>query len=227
MSRVIDIVGQRFGMLTVVSFVGLTSGKSRAARWNCRCDCGVEKVIIGSTMKTGSTISCGCQKPSMCAKTATRHGMRKTPTYNSWRSMLDRCFNKNSPSYPDYGGRGVSVCPEWVGDFGRFLADMGARPVKMTIERIDVHGNYEKSNCKWASPREQASNRRSSVIISLHGESMTRREFSRRCGVSDSAVRARLNRGESPEEILKIYLAKTTVRKTGQWHSVVEGNLVC
>lgn len=125
-----------------------------------------------------------------------KHGLTNSPTYKSWEQMIQRCTTPTNPSFPRYGGRGVSVCSRWR-DFANFFADMGARPEGLSIEREDNNGNYEPGNCTWATPTAQANNRRSSRRISAFGESKTLAEWETdpRCSVSQYALFARINRG--------------------------------
>lgn len=156
-----DLTGQRFGRLII-----MTRAPSRGYRtyWNVRCDCGTEKEVSQSVLVTGKAKSCGCFNAENRAVINTKHGKVNTPTYISWCSMWARCTNSKLKSYANYGGRGVSVCEEWK-DFSVFLSDMGERPNGTSIDRINVNGNYEPSNCRWATPSEQRRNQRAAAEI--------------------------------------------------------------
>lgn len=121
------------------------------------------------------------------------HGMSKSSAYGSWENMRARCLNPNSPAYQLYGGRGVTICDRWS-DFAAFLADMGDRPAGATLDRIDVDGNYEPDNCRWATPRQQALNTRRNVRWTHGGETLTISEWADRLGVNKTTLRMRVSR---------------------------------
>lgn len=158
------MIGRKYGRLTVLEFDGLRiySGRRRSF-YKCRCDCGIISSIVGSSLKTGHTTSCGCLREERALKAVTKHGhtynSRHSRTYNSWVAMHSRCERKSHEAYPRYGGRGITVCARWSG-FANFLADMGKRPDGKTLDRINNEGNYESKNCRWATPKEQQANTR-------------------------------------------------------------------
>jgi hypothetical protein len=170
MSRLIDLTGQVFGRWTVLCFFGI--GKHRQAVWLCRCDCGKERVIRGGDLRSGDTQSCSCLQRELASQRIRaavgalnfKHGHARvdseTPEYRSWYNMIQRCTNSRREDYPRYGGRGIKVCERWRDSFAAFLEDMGRRPAGTSIDRIDVNGNYEPGNCRWATPKEQRLNQR-------------------------------------------------------------------
>ena len=133
--------------------------------WFFRCDCGNEKVIKVGNVKSGGTKSCGCLGVGKKIK----HGMAGTKIYNIWKSMRQRCFNKNHKQYKDWGGRGIMICKEWL-KFENFYRDMGNRPEGKSLDRINNDGNYCKENCRWATRKEQCNNRRSNHLITYNGK---------------------------------------------------------
>ena len=150
-STVKSLLGMRFARLTVVERAGSTSyGK---ALWRCVCECGKEVVAATGSLMSGNTSSCGCY----FLDRITKHGGSNKGSYNSWRAMMRRCNNPKDKDYKNYGERGITVCQEWR-DYRRFAADMGEPTGSQTLDRIDVNGNYEPSNCKWSTPLEQLRN---------------------------------------------------------------------
>lgn len=160
----IDITGQRFGRLVAIERIG--TDKHRRAIWLCRCDCGNTATVVGSELRRGRTKSCGCLGHERNREGHVKHGCRYTRLYSIWRGLRQRCSNPNSKGYSNYGGRGITVCQEW-NDFTVFQkwAHENGYTNSMTIERNDVNGNYEPSNCKWIAHNEQSQNKRDTVRV--------------------------------------------------------------
>lgn len=152
MSKLISLIGEVFGRLTVQSRSLKT--RSSGALWECKCSCGGFCTVDSLKLRTGWTRSCGCLKVD--ARPNLIHGhANKSKTYRSWKEMRQRCTNPNSIQWKWYGGRNISICKEWD-DYEVFLSDMGERPDGTTLDRKDSDGNYEKVNCKWSTAKEQA-----------------------------------------------------------------------
>lgn len=195
-----ESLGKRFGRLIVMQVLGVSS--DHRMRVFCICDCGTEKVIKLNSLRTNETKSCGCLRREMATQGSVTHGQHGTPEYQSWRGMLDRCRNKNHTSFANYGGRGISVCPEWSNSFESFLSSMGNRPTGTTLDRIHNDGNYEPGNCQWASNEKQAMNTRRAKLLVFNGEIKTISQWSRDSGIQRRTIGMRLKHGWSIERTL-------------------------
>ena len=188
-----DLRNRRFGRLIAMEPARTNDNKSA---WRCICDCGREVVVRPYSLSGSSrpTQSCGCIRKGH-PPTCFRHGKEGTPAYRVWSSMKGRCLNKDSQYYSHYGARGIVVCERWM-DFKNFYADMGDPPLGMSIDRIDNNGNYEPSNCRWATQQQQGRNTRKNRIIRAFGETKTVADWAddQRCTVPYGTLYARLFR---------------------------------
>jgi hypothetical protein len=196
----VSLVGRRFGRLIVKEPAGKVKNE---AFWLCMCDCGNKKIVRGGHLKSGDTSSCGCLKRENIRKSKFVHGAaivgKVTREYGAWQNMKKRCLNPKSSDYKNYGGRGIKVCDRWVHNFKDFFSDMGKCPPGLTLERIDNNGNYEPSNCRWATRKEQGINTRNNRRIELNGQIKTVSEWAEITDIPDSTLRTRLRDGWTPE----------------------------
>lgn len=184
--------GQRYGMLSVRECIGRLK-KERLFR--CVCDCGRETELPAYTIHTGQTKSCGCLRR--------KHGLYLSRTYSSWRSMLKRCYNPKHKSYSHYGAKGITVSSDWRSSFQSFLADMGEAPSsKHTIDRLNNELGYFKDNCRWATPIDQATNRKTSKYLEYQGVVLTYAQWCRKLGFPKHTISSRLDNGWSVEDAL-------------------------
>lgn len=197
-SRRIDLTGQKFGRLKVIEF---SYAKNEKTYWKCRCDCGNTKIIDGSALKRKATISCRCYQKEQ----VTKHGKSYTAEYKTWIRMKQRCYDKNTNSYKNYGKRGIKMCRRWRSSFENFLEDMGKRPSpKHSIDRIDNNGDYTPENCKWSTQKQQHRNKRSNRLITFKNKTKTMTEWSEIVGISSNAIHKRLKRGWSIHDALTL-----------------------
>lgn len=199
--KLVDLIGLRVGKLEVNKYHAKTKS---GHYWECICDCGNTTIVSSAhlTSNKRKTRSCGCLKKE--TKHTVTHGLRNHPLYEVWRSMKSRCYNDKSPNYNLYGGRGIIVCDKWVNDFKAFYDDMNDGYVKgeTSIERIELDGNYEPSNCCWANNIQQANNKRNSKYITYNGIVRTAAEWGRYLGIKDDTINHRIKRGYTTQEAL-------------------------
>lgn len=195
MGKVQNISGNKYGKLTVISFAGLSLDKH--ATWLCKCDCGVEKIIRANKLKMGYTKSCGCLLGESHLESSLKR--KKSKEYRTWQHMKSRCHNPNTSGFENYGGRGIIVCAEWRNSYLTFLRDMGRSPSEYhSIDRIDNNGNYEPSNCKWATRSEQNSNTRRTRFIRYKGEEKTITQWSEELKINRTTLSRMIKKGNNP-----------------------------
>ena len=187
----IEMVGRRYGRLVVMKQGEKLYG--HILTWVCRCDCGNFKTIRGDKLRNGESKSCGCYMRESASERFTKHGGRKTKLYGVWQGMLNRVNNPNNERYDSYGGRGIKVCERWR-DFANFRSDMGGSYTPgLTLERIDNDGDYEPANCRWATWREQAANKRNSHIVSYRGKKVHLAGATQEMGENYGTIHSRIN----------------------------------
>lgn len=206
--KIEDLTGRRYGRLVVMYQNGFRYKPSgqRTVLWRCQCDCGNEKDIPSSTLRNGRSQSCGCLNSELASIRATKHGDCKNYKIQRlnqiWRGMKDRCRNKNNPNYKNYGGRGIEVCKEWLESYEAFRDWALANGYRddLSIDRIDVNGNYEPYNCRWATWEQQANNTRLTIYITAFGQTKTLSDWSRETGIKRGTILDRISKHGWPPE---------------------------
>lgn len=196
-----ELVDERFGSLVVVE--RSDNDGSGSARWLCVCDCGERRTIAGTGLRAGRNKSCGCASPRFSSESLKTHGMSGTRTHSIWIGMRRRCSSAaTGKTRKNYFDKGIRVCSRWE-SFDLFLEDMGEAPEGLSIERRNGLLGYSKSNCKWATPTEQANNTSSNTIVHHNGESMTVAMWAKRLGIKRNTLTYRLLRGLPIERALQ------------------------
>lgn len=198
MGTFVDLTGKKFGRLSVIK----RKGSNLPVKWVCKCECGKTTVVDASHLKDGHTRSCGCLMKEIVSKTHSTHGMSKSPEYSVWNSMKDRCYNANNIEFDSYGGRGVEVCDRWRYSFENFYNDMGNKPRRKSLDRIDSNGDYSPDNCKWSNYIEQNNNKRNNILVSNNGITLTLGQWAREKGINYGTLKWRYYQGLRGEEPL-------------------------
>jgi hypothetical protein len=198
MNKVNYPLGTKFNHLTLIEVL---PSKNWRSRWKVRCDCGKEKEISAGNVYRGLSKSCGCLKDKLCKQRFSKHNLTETKEYAAWSKMKSRCYNKNCPKWESYGGRGIKVCDRWLHDAKQFVEDMGPRPgSEYSVERIDVNGDYEPSNCKWILMKDQGKNKRNTGRFIKEANAL---------GVCRGTIYSRIYRGYTLDQ------ATTSPKRTG------------
>jgi hypothetical protein len=191
----LNLVGERFNRLLVESFGPAKTypcGTSHTT-FICQCDCGAKVTVLGISLKSGNTKSCGCLAIESLVKRSKRHGMTGSRTYRIWQAMLNRCRNKNLYQFKDWGGRGISVCERWL-KYENFLNDMGEAAPGSSIDRIDNDGNYEPKNCRWATVQQQNRNKKSNRNLTFNGKTKCLKDWADDIGIDQTSLSERLEK---------------------------------
>lgn len=212
MSRLIDLKGKVFSRLTVLEYSHINN--NGGAMWNCICKCGNLTTSAASSLKDGRIKSCGCLRKEALDTSIHGHATKGVSSeYGTWRNMKDRCYNKKNNRYQRYGGRGIKVCDRWINSFENFFLDMGKKPsLNHSIDRINNNGNYELLNCRWATSKEQCSNRKNSVVISYKGKTMVMADWVRFLGLSSTTTLRDYIIRNGVEKALVHYATKNSIR---------------
>ena len=206
MSQLKDLIGQHFGRLTVISRAENT--KKGQARWLCCCDCGNKTIVETYKLTSGNTKSCGCLRKEQLTQRNIQnstHHMTGTKYFNLWHGIKQRCFNRNLYAYKDYGGRGITVYPEWIDNFQAFydyvskLEHFGEKGY--SLDRIDNNGNYEPGNVRWANQKTQCRNKRNNALVEYNGRKISLIEASEASDIDYEVLKARFSRGDTGEKL--------------------------
>lgn len=197
-----DLTGRRFGLLTVIGRA--PNDKHGNILWQCRCECGGERITHSNALTRGKTISCGCEQRRRATEAHVKHGGRRTRLYNIWSNMKGRCYTKSSSFYERYGGRGITVCPEWKESFETFREWALANGYKdnLTIDRKDNDGPYSPENCRWVTNAKNARYKSTTAMITVNGVTKARNEWAEIVGMTPAALRSAIRRGHNPEKYI-------------------------
>lgn len=194
--KFVDLTGERFGRLTVIrrgenyvspkGYVGVN--------WICECDCGRTTLVRGCNLKSGASISCGCER--VIHPNRKTHGLSHTRLHSIWSDIKTRCFDPNDSNYSNYGGRGITMCDEWRSDFLSFYrwANANGYSDDLSIDRIDNNLGYCPDNCRWADSVVQQNNKRNNHLITYHGETLTMSQWARKTGIGFHKLKDRINK---------------------------------
>lgn len=214
MTKPLNLIGLKFNRLTVIKRE--PNNRWGQTRWLCRCDCGKLTVVGGTDLKKGHIKSCGCLNLETSLKNLpdnSTHHTSRTHLYRVWSLMKQRCENPKHKSYAYYGGRGIRICAEWhdAATFFEWARSSGYRE-DLSLERINVNGDYEPSNCTWVTMREQARNKRNNVWIEYQGQKMLLSDVAKLLGLSYQALKSRYDHGDRGDRLFRPARVKRTVK---------------
>jgi hypothetical protein len=212
-----DLTGKKFGRWTVLSF---HSFKNKHTLWNCECECGNTKIIEGSSLKRGGSLSCGCLRSEMLSNRLKK--WRSERLKEIYRNIKNRCYNRNVPTYNNYGGRGIVVCKEWIESSLKFQewSYKNGYTENLTIERVDTNKGYQPDNCRWATMKEQQNNRRDNIKIEHEGEIVTISELSAKTGILDKTLYLWNKNGNLKEKLITGVVKEKEYEKDGTKHTL-------
>lgn len=200
MPSFIDLAGQTFTKLTVVS---RAPNKGKHVIWHCECSCGNQAFVSSTHLRSSHTVSCGCYRSEKTRERRTIHGLKDHPLYSTWKNLKKRCLNPNNDNYKYYGGRGITLCKEWVNSFPNFLKDVGEKPSpEHTLDRIDTNKGYNPSNCKWSTREEQVNNTRKNLYITHNDATLTCAQWSRKLNINYGTLISRIRKGWTAHDAL-------------------------
>lgn len=219
--KLIDLTGQQFGYLKVIKRLE-NDTKTNKSRWLCKCVCGKEINVSGDNLRSGGQKSCGCQQHN-----GSLNGLSKSPLYQVLKGMRVRCNNKNNNAYKNYGGRGIKVCDEWLNKENGFLnfynwSMNNGYEKGLTIDRIDVNGNYEPSNCRWATMEEQCNNKRNNHIITINDETHTLTEWANIYRINSKLLERRIKGGFMTDNLFAKPSKENMIRNKLEKEQVLE-----
>lgn len=199
--RAIDLSGQQFHRLRVISRAPNYQSGSRTPRWHCICDCGNKTISNSHELRSGRAKSCGCYSQEIWDQKRYKHGGHRDKLYKVWTAIKQRCLNPADPAYPNYGGRGITICDEWKTDYLAFAAYLGEKPSpKHSVDRIDNNKGYEPGNIKWATHSEQLRNKRTNQMITHGGKTMCFKDWVRETGIPHATLHYRIYTAKWPLE---------------------------
>lgn len=216
MNKKLNLIGRKFGKLLVTANSEART-KAMKAMFDCICDCGNKKTVTGRNLISGASASCGCEVGKSAKQRFTTHGRTSHEMFHRYRSMIDRCYNKNAAEYENYGGRGITVCQQWIDSIDSFIQDIGV-PSSPThsLDRKDNNAGYSPDNVRWATKKDQSINRRVTQMLSFNGVEMCAADWGRSLGMTKKAVLDRIRAGWPLELALTAPPVKRGLHQRGE-----------